>query len=435
MPEQAMTRAAAIHGPEAAKDIHVALRPAGLEAAPLAPIEVGGCTGVAERLSAGRVIGDAAIAQQFLSWLTGLCRRRVAVCLTIHGLGNAAVWRDFCSLARNAIDAAGGQSGDIGFCLHSGELPIAIWCDIADSILGPGPRFAYLDVQQIPAHSGQRIAAGRQADWGVLWHSCRAGHGVAPVYGGFVRSTCPLLADEAATAVVPVSGLCAPARSAWLTLRLDLERCADDRGNLDTGRLGTALREAVLVADPLLDRQPWATATQAADARRNRRLAFLVSGIGDLVERRGANPADLGTLREFAGILGHVRCALHGASAELARLAGEVPALTDACPQGQWFDGSHGENWQRRFEAARAQWAVRHRNLLVVSPYSVLPSVSRPRPAFTDLLPLLRYADAWHFADPPPLDGWNFNNFIDFHRRARAIIQASHVTSRVAAGA
>ena len=89
----------------------------------------------------------------------------------------------------------------------------------------------------------------------------------------------------------------------------------------------------------------------------------------------------------------------------------------------------------QHFEAARRRAAVRHRNLLAISPYSVLPSQSACDPAYADLLPLLAIADAWAFSGGHRFEGWNLSQFKHFHTRARAIIQASQATTRIAAGA
>jgi len=165
----------------------------------------------------------------------------------------------------------------------------------------------------------------------------------------------------------------------------------------------------------------------------NRRLALLVKGIGDLVLRRARDPADFDCLRELHSDLAAIRSAVDETSAHQARRRGPLPALF--LPPRAWFDGDHAEQWLQHFEAARRREAVRHRNLLAMSPYSVMPSGSGCDPAFADLLPLLAFADAWAFSDPPRLENWNLNQFKHFHTRARAIIQASQATTRIAAGA
>ena len=77
---------------------------------------------------------------------------------------------------------------------------------------------------------------------------------------------------------------------------------------------------------------------------------------------------------------------------------------------------------------------MRHRNLLAISPYAVLPRRSHAHAGFTDLLPVIRQADTWAFAPAASFDGWNINQFKHFHKRARAIIQGSQDAAVIAAG-
>jgi hypothetical protein len=132
--------------------------------------------------------------------------------------------------------------------------------------------------------------------------------------------------------------------------------------------------------------------------------------------------------------VGEIRAELHAVTVQLARQFGEVPSLSRACPPRNWFAGPHKQAWQARFDNARLNATVRNRNLLALSPYAVLPASDRPTPRFMDLLPLLGLADVWAFAGAPRLAGWNVTQFKYFHMRARAIIQASQIASRVAAG-
>jgi hypothetical protein len=278
------------------------------------------------------------------------------------------------------------------------------------------------------SHVDERVQARTESNWRALWRD-----GLMPAYGGFVRSACPLLADEAATAVLPVTGLNVPQRSAWLVLCMDLAALADQRGRLDPADLEAVIADAVPLADALLDQVRPATAAQRRDAADNRRLALLVGGIGDLVAMRARDPADLDCLRELHAEMLALRDAVNLASAREARRSGPLPALS--LPLHEWFDGHHQVRWRQHFEAARRRVAVRHRNLLAMSPYAVLPSKFACDPAYADLLPLLAFADAWAFSGPPDFGHWNLSQFKQFHTRARAIIQASQAITRIAAGA
>jgi hypothetical protein len=128
-----------------------------------------------------------------------------------------------------------------------------------------------------------------------------------------------------------------------------------------------------------------------------------------------------------------IRNELLATSAKLAAQRGALPALLDTNLVGHWQEGTQRDRWQRHWRTAVNQAALRNRNLLVLSPASVLPSNGVNSAAFTDLLPLLALADAWSFACNTPTPDWTLAQFKDFHRRACATIQASQHSSFVAA--
>ena len=360
--------------------------------------------------------------------------KRNRVCLlpvvSANGSGDATGWREFC-----------GRLGELcpprveppALCVHSHLVRLDEYRDAKGNSLIAGARYVYCDSLQMQAHADARVKLRTDSNWRALWRSRLTARPLAPVYGGFVRSACPLLADEAAAAVLPASGLNVPLNTGWLPLGLDLTGFADGAGRLDLADLRQALREAIPIADELLGKVVRPNILQRRDVTENRRLALLVKGIGDLVLRRARDPADFDCLRELHSDLAAIRSAVDETSAHQARRRGPLPALF--LPPRAWFDGDHAEQWLQHFEAARRREAVRHRNLLAMSPYSVMPSGSGCDPAFADLLPLLAFADAWAFSDPPRLENWNLNQFKHFHTRARAIIQASQATTRIAAGA
>lgn len=350
------------------------------------------------------------------------------------GLAGMSAWERFCGWLLEASTRRGVSLHGLATCVHSHRLPLEDFHAVTDSAFGRGPRFVLLDGLQMQPQANERIAAMSAANWTYLWRARVSSRPVLPVYGGFVRSTCPLLSDEAAVTVLPMSGLLAPAHSAWFPVQLDLAALADARGELDLAVLKRVLRDTLAEADRQISGGRWPGRHRQADARLNRRVALIVTGVGDLVARRGDNPGALACLKSMQVIIETIRDTLRGATADLARRLGEVPALEHACPPGNWFVGSHHQAWQARFDAARLEATVRHRNLLAMSPYAVLPTSCRPTPEFMDMLPLLALADAWTFAGTPRISSWNVKQFRYFHRRARAIIQASQSTSRVAAG-
>ena len=350
------------------------------------------------------------------------------------GQAGLSGWRRFCEWLRDAAAGKRVAVRGLATCVHSHHLPLADFHATTDEFFGDGQRFVLLDSLQMQSRHNQKVAAVASRNWTYLWQERSASQPVLPIYGGLVKSACPLLADEAAVTTLPVTGLRVPAHTAWLPVQLDLAALADQRGHLDDSILKRVINDALREADRRIDRSCWPGRRRQADAQLNRRIAMIVTGIGDLVVRRGEDPGALSCLRSMHGLIEEIRGEVRAATAQLARQFGEVPSLSRACPPGNWFAGSHHQAWQARFENARLNAAVRHRNLLALSPYSVLPAGDPPTPRFMDLLPLLGLADAWAFAGASRLSNWNVTQFKYFHMRARANIQAAQSASRIAAG-
>jgi hypothetical protein len=225
-----------------------------------------------------------------------------------------------------------------------------------------------------------------------------------------------------------------PAGSAWLPISLHLPNFADDTGRITWAELHRALKACVDLGDQLLDLLSWTTPSQRSDAWMNRRLAIAISGIGDLVRAAGSDPACLGTLQWADRLMQRIRKTVWDHSHIIAGRTALIPALARSDPSGGFCDRAQKQNWQRRWRTALASSAVRNRNLLVMSPYSVLPESGGDTGDFADLLPVLAYADAFAFAGRPPTGGWNIGQFRSFHTRAWAVMQRQNGRSLVAAG-
>ena len=393
--------------------------------------------GMAERISVREVLRTGACGSSLLQRLANIANSSHPLCLTPVDFGDTGdaihTWQRFCEILRESLPPPRSASSP-GFCLHSHQLPLEAYCLIADAILGKGPRYLFLDSLQMEGHCNRLVEERTASNWMFLWRNRLHDRPVMPVYGGMVRSPCPLLSDEVAMSVLPVTGLQVPDNSAWLSVRLLLPHFAGASGRLDEERLLRVLRQAIRLADLLLEQQRWRCPLQRADAKSNRRLAVIVSGIGDLVCQEGRDPRDLASLRWLGRIIRRMHGELCKTSGRMAEQHGAIPALNHAHPDKCLPDGPHGAAWRSRFETAARKSAIRHRNLLAISPYSVLPTTRRFDTAFTDLLPIIAHADAWSFANPPAFTGWNATQFQHFHRRARAIIQGSQAASFVAAG-
>ena len=287
--------------------------------------------------------------------------------------------------------------------------------------LGDGPRYALID--DVAAAAGLlRLLATQRG-------RCR---GLEPVLASAVRSACPLLADEQGSVPVTRRGLVAPPRSAWLPLTLNLARQADAAGRIDRDRLAERLVRALPLADALFDELYWADPAQRLDAHNNRRVVVVLDGLGDLLVRRGADPAAIATLRELDGLLSAIRSCLWECSRQLARERGCLPALTRRDPGAGLADDGQRRAWQSRWREALARVALRHRNLLAIPPAALLPSVAQARPAWLDLLPLLAHADV--VAAGGACRDWSPAAAGAWQQRALAVLGRRNATVLVAGG-
>jgi hypothetical protein len=376
------------------------------------------------------------------SSLRQLCRHisaGIPVNLSLENFGNRRTTiealQSFCEIVATTLSWRDLSSRQLGLCIQSHLMPLEAYHLVAGAILGRGPRYVFLDSLQMSEHANRAVERRTEANWSFLWRLRGLARAVMPVYGGIVRSACPLLADEVATSVLPGIGLQCPANSAWLPLALPISRFSDVNGRLQWQALGRAIRDGLLLADQMFDCVAWHEPAGTSDSRQNRRLAISLCGIGDLVASRNDDPTSLACLNRLAQNIRRIRSTLHAESARIAGVAGAMPALVDANHVDQWSAGPQRDSWRQHWEAALRESAMRHRNLLVISPYAVLPAGQAAPPAYADLLPVIALADAWSFSEPPAFRGWDAARFRQFHRRARATIQGSHAASFIAAGA
>ena len=333
------------------------------------------------------------------------------------------------AFGRRLRDAGVPASPLIGICLCAPSPPLRAYSLITRCWFGSGPRYVIAGESQMQQPNGSKSDA---QFWEYLWRHRGTRWAVLPAYSDSVSTPCPLLADERANAVLPTAGIQAPANSAWLQQRLHLPRFADSKGSIDREALTQTLIDCVDTGERQIDQQSWPTSGMQRDARLNRRMAIRVTGIGDLVRLQNANPSDLTVLRSLIQLMEYVRETVWNRSSALAQDADLLPSIARHDPGLSLADGQHSSHWAARWHAAVERCAVRHRNLLVISPYAVLPSAGDGCAAYTDLLPLIGWADAYSFAAPAPLQSWDFKDYCRFHRRARAVMQHRNGLSLVA---
>jgi hypothetical protein len=122
-------------------------------------------------------------------------------------------------------------------------------------------------------------------------------------------------------------------------------------------------------------------------------------------------------------------------SGALAQKNDTLPSLLQNDASNAWQSVQHLQEWSLRWRQALQTHAVRHRNLLVLSPYSVLSRHEKASSKFVDLLPVLAHADAISFFGMPNISNWNVQEFSSFHRRAWTVIMRESRRTRIAVGA
>lgn len=388
------------------------------------------------------VLGGGFAARQFMLTLQRLMQESARVALSLSRLRGSGGSKHcatqslqrFCEQVRAALAPAGFAPSRLSLCVHSHQLPLQAFLLISRSVLGNGPRYVYLDGIQMRRQGNAAVQAVSEQNWRFLWRQRQASDRVLPLYGGLVRSACPLLSDEVATAFLPGTATVVPADSAWLTLELPLCRFMQSGGQLDWGALAAAIAAAVRASDRMHDGLAWPCWRLLADAKLHRRLAIVVTGLGRLVLDCGRNPTDLDCLTWLDNIVMRVRRELHLASALLAQESGPLPAVLRNDPSSALHPGPTRDNWRRHWQSAVRTSALRHRNMLVLSPYSVFPGDAHDAGAFADLLPVIRHADAWCFSTTRSFCGWTIADYRRFHQRAWAVIQGHNEGCAVAAG-
>ncbi len=205
------------------------------------------------------------------------------------------------------------------------------------------------------------------------------------------RPACALAGTERGDAVLPVSLFEVRADTAWLTVGIRLDALDLPSPGEAPREMRRLLRAVLRLADNLVEQLDWPTPELAQDALVNRRLAVHVTGIGDLIDRWGidpAAPASVGIATRWVGLF---RRLMVRESNALARERGPFPGL-ELREIETSLSRSFGDERARRL---LRQAGLRHRHLLVLSPYSVLPAGAalRPLPAYLHLLPVIRWAD------------------------------------------
>ncbi len=267
---------------------------------------------------------------------------------------------------------------------------------------------------------------------GAAFTTLRLGtEGWLPALHAGVRSRCPLVSAEPTTCLLPIGGLAVPSHSAWLPIDLDLARFILADGAVDEPSLFAALDQAVILGDALFDELSWCGSLQADDARLNRRLAVCIHGLAELFVAEGEDSCSFACHERLARLTDAVHTRLWDCSASLAASKGALPLLLEKQPSARWRDESHRQDWARRWQQAVARVQVRHRNLLSLSPFSLLSEQACSDPVREDLLALLAHADVVGFAPPPSRRPGAWTSAPGYHASLRRQVERFNATSFV----
>ena len=272
---------------------------------------------------------------------------------------------------------------------------------------------------------------GDDQSWAKFWQLRDAANVYTTVASSIV-SQCPLLSAERADAVAIPGGMKVPSRSAWVPMELNLADFQRSSGVLEEATLHAALKRCVDNGDAVHDSWCWATPDIQHDSWLNRRLAISVTGFGDVIRRMRLAPDEHASLRFLNQLLLGIRATLYRRSRELAERSEPLPAISLSDPSLSLPRGNVREDWHRRWRESVVATQVRHRNLLVLSPWSLFPSGEAAGYRYTELLPLLRHADACAYHRKVSISHWTLSEFKRFHQRLIAVLQQRGATSRFA---
>lgn len=227
--------------------------------------------------------------------------------------------------------------------------------------------------------------AGDPSLWERLVGASHADTGITPVPARAGQLLSGLHASERATTVMPRGLFEAPSDTAWLMLRLDATRLGPP------ALLRRQLADCLRLADNLIDATVWPRPALHVDALLNRRVAVHVDRVGEWLCRRNLAPDDSQAFVQLRRRLQFVRHCFAHASMLLARRRGPFPQLGAAELIAE-LAPHYGLGNAERLVRNRC---LRHRHILALSPFSILPADidHTNERVWLDLLPAIGCAD------------------------------------------
>ena len=382
--------------------------------------------GASLRVQAIETLASAAASERWLEQTIDVLARGLPLSVTVDSLGTEAetCFGHICAILKSAVDIARVDSSLVSVAIDASVLvPQRVWLTRC-RVLGEGPVYLLVDGSLTPPSAVVDSRQRQEKFWLQCWH-LRATRQVRIALAPIISSPCPLLASESARGILPPTGLQIPPDTAWIQMQLNIADHVTTRGEIDSPALHRCLRKCIELGESLHDETDWPTAAMRHDAWLNRRLAISVVGIGDLASLRRLDPGCFHALKELGAVLQDVRDVVDETSRQYATQSQPAPSLA-------MKDGSRSAAWQARWQTALEFAAMRHRNLLAISPWAMFPSASAADSRYCDLLPLLEYADACSFPSPPCTRGWNINEFKHFHHRTSAVLGSKDARQLIA---
>jgi len=387
--------------------------------------------GACIRLDAANVLLNHTAVECFHRQVYDLLACHLPVSVTIDGLAidgpgrshdAKALFARACEVLQSAVSGACAQSGSVSVAIDADRFSPQFSWSIRRKVLGPGPVYLLLGSSLMRPSRNEAVRQKQDCFWRQCW-KLRNNRFVRAAFAPLVMSPCPLLSSEVARGVSPTSGLQVPLGTAWTPMQVNLTRFAKGHGELNELALREFLQRCVELGESSHDNVDWPTASMRHDSWLNRRIAITVVGIGDLTKLWSMDPRSFTTLKELSDMLEQVRGAINDHSRQLALQKECLPALDLSDPsRGPGCDIVQ-LGWQKRWRKALDFAAVRHRNLIAMSPWAVFPTGTSADSSYSDLLPLLEFFDVCGFPGTPCLRHWKPNEYKDFHRRAWAVLE------------
>jgi hypothetical protein len=381
-------------------------------------------TGASLNVGTGELLGDGPAAERTVDAVAVLLGSggEVTVRLGIDGSEGPAASRFVAACGR-----LGRRLAEAG--VDSSRLSLTVDAAAVSPMLAWQTRRCLLGAGRVDFMIGRGDFAPSKADvgrthrrWSELWRLR-----TTPARTAFwpeARSACALLASEPADALLPPVSLQAPRHSAWLVYALDIDRLPAVDGQPRADAIAVRVQKAVDDAGERFDDIRWPSARQAQDAWFNRRIGIRVNGIGNVVRRCRLDPGASETFVALDSLLSGIRRTAFERARSASARPQLLPAVVAANPCSRFAPGTLRDAWETRWRQLVDRAAISHRNLIVMSPWSLFPDGSADAD-YAGLLPLLRHADACAFDRRPRIDAWNLEQFVDFHRRAWGLYRQS----------